>query len=270
MTVRIWPQQVRTRLTLIYALLFLIGGSALLGLTYGLVAASLPAKSGIYPKPILSRADYITLCKTSPLPVKQPAKAGVSPVQVHPAPNPKVNQLCQQAYAAGLSAGSSDQRDRALHSLLIYSLAGLGVMTIASAGAGWVVAGRILRPVRVITETARRASEQHLGERIALSGASDELKELADTFDDMLERLDRAFAAQRRFVADASHELRTPLTLMRTAIDVTLAKPGRTPDQLEAMATRVRGTVERAQDMVDALLTLAVSPLIPCGDDARA
>ena len=84
-----------------------------------------------------------------------------------------------------------------------------------------MVAGRVLRPVRAITETARRASEQHLGERIALTGAQDELKELADTFDEMLERLDRAFSAQRRFVADASHELRTPLTVMRTAIDVT-------------------------------------------------
>ena len=98
-------------------------------------------------------------------------------------------------------------------------------MTVASGGLGWFMSGRVLRPVRVITETARRASEQHLGERLGLTGATDELKELADTFDDMLERLDAAFAAQRRFVANASHELRTPLTVMRTAIDVTLAKP---------------------------------------------
>ena len=111
-------------------------------------------------------------------------------------------------------------RQRALHSLLLYSLVGLGVMTVASGGLGWFVSGRVLRPVRAITETARRASDQHLGERLALTGARDELKELADTFDDMLERLDRAFAAQRRFVANASHELRTPLTVMRTAIDV--------------------------------------------------
>ena len=101
-------------------------------------------------------------------------------------------------------------------------------MTVASGGLGWFMSGRVLRPVRVITETARRASEQHLGERLALTGATDELKELADTFDDMLERLDAAFATQRRFVANASHELRTPLTVMRTAIDVTLAKPSPT------------------------------------------
>ncbi|HEX6447855.1 MAG TPA: HAMP domain-containing sensor histidine kinase, partial [Trebonia sp.] len=115
------------------------------------------------------------------------------------------------------------------------------------------------RPVRVITETARRASEQHLGERLALTGARDELKELADTFDDMLERLDAAFATQRRFVANASHELRTPLTMMRTAIDVTLAKPSPTARQLTDMAVRVRRSIDKAESMIEALLTLAVS-----------
>jgi signal transduction histidine kinase len=113
--------------------------------------------------------------------------------------------------------------------------------------------------VRVITGTARRASERHLGERLALTGARDELRELADTFDDMLERLDAAFAAQRRFVANASHELRTPLTVMRTAIDVTLAKPSPTATRLTGMAARVRRHVDQAEAMIEALLTLAVS-----------
>jgi signal transduction histidine kinase len=132
-------------------------------------------------------------------------------------------------------------------------------MTVASGGLGWFMSGRVLRPVRAITQTARRASEQHLGERLALTGATDELKELADTFDDMLERLDAAFATQRRFVANASHELRTPLTVMRTAIDVTLAKPSPTARQLTDMAVRVRRSIDRAETMVEALLTLAVS-----------
>jgi signal transduction histidine kinase len=140
-------------------------------------------------------------------------------------------------------------------------------MTLASGGAGWVVSGRVLRPVRAITETARRASEQHLGERLAMTGARDELKELADTFDDMLERLDQAFGSQRRFVANASHELRTPLTVMRTAIDVTLAKPARTPQQLEAMAVRVRRSIDRAEHMISALLTLAVSDQGPASSE---
>ncbi len=157
---------------------------------------------------------------------------------------------CKQvkaAYAAGTAAGLQAQRNRTLSNLLLFSLVGLGVMTVASGGLGWFMSGRVLRPVRVITETARRASEQHLGERLALTGARDELKELADTFDDMLERLDTAFAAQRRFVANASHELRTPLTVMRTAIDVTLAKPSPTARQLTDMAVRVRRSIEQAE-----------------------
>jgi len=121
------------------------------------------------------------------------------------------------------------------------------------------MAGRALRPVSSITAAARRASERHLGERIALQGPRDELKELADTFDQMLERLDGAFAAQRRFVADASHELRTPLTVMRTAIEVTLAKPDRTPEQLEAMAAKVARSASQAEALFEALLTLATS-----------
>jgi signal transduction histidine kinase len=113
--------------------------------------------------------------------------------------------------------------------------------------------------VHAITGAARRASEENLGERLALDGPPDELKELADTYDAMLARLDAAFASQRRFVANASHELRTPLTVMRTAIDVTLAKPGRTPAQLEDMAAEVRGAVDRAEALIEALLTVARS-----------
>jgi len=143
--------------------------------------------------------------------------------------------------------------------MLGFALLGLAVMTAVSGGLGWYMAGRVLRPVQVITETARRASEQHLGERLALTGARDELRELGDTFDDMLERLDTAFATQRRFVANASHELRTPLTVMRTAIDVTLAKPSPTAQQLTDMAVRVRRSIDKAESMIEALLTLAVS-----------
>ena len=185
------------------------------------------------------------------------------------APRPDQGTLdqCKGAFSAGASAGSNTQRQRALHNLLLFSLAGLGTMTLISGGLGWVMSGRVLRPVRVITETARRASEQHLGERLALTGPTDELKELADTFDGMLERLDRAFGTQRRFVGNASHELRTPLTVMRTAIDVTLAKPSRSREQLEDMAIRVRRSIDRAEHMVDALLTLAVSDQGPASSE---
>jgi signal transduction histidine kinase len=184
----------------------------------------------------------------------------------------------QAAYYAGTAAGFQAQRQQELSKLLGITVLGLGIMTVASGGLGWIMSGRVLRPVRAITETARRASEQHLGERLALDGATDELKELADTFDDMLERLDAAFAGQRRFVADASHELRTPLTAMRTAIDVTLAKPSPTTRQLTDMAVRVRRSIGKAESMVEALLTLAVSgqdrlstefcDLATCAEDA--
>jgi len=235
------PRRIRTRLTLLYAALFLAAGSGLLGITYGLVASSLPASS--VSNPGLSSLQLAQL--------RQACKK--------PAPSAQLVGKCKQAFSAGAKAGLADQRQRALHNLLLFSLVGLGAMTIASGGLGWIMAGRVLRPVRAITDAARRASDQHLGERIALTGAADELKELADTFDDMLERLDRAFAAQRRFVANASHELRTPLTIMRTAIDVTLAKPAPTPQQLDDLARRVRRTVGTAEQMIEALLTLADS-----------
>jgi signal transduction histidine kinase len=241
---RLWPQRVRIRLTLLYATLFFVAGSALLGLTYGLVASSLPAQPSSAVATLSTRAldNLMRECKPGPGHVPD-------------------FEACRQAHAyiVGSAAGLQAQREHALRSLLVFSLVGLGVTTVASGGLGWVMSGRVLRPVRVITETARRASEQHLGERLALTGARDELKELADTFDDMLERLDAAFATQRQFVANASHELRTPLTVMRTAIDVTLAKPSPTPRQLTDMAMRVRCSIDRAETMVEALLTLAVS-----------
>jgi signal transduction histidine kinase len=262
---QLWPQKIRTRLTVLYAGLFLVAGCVLLGVTYGLVAASLPTHPSSSVRRPLTHAQYIDLCKKpETVPVKPNPKAGASSSQAANSgkavpPPAKLAALCRSAYLAGAAAGSDQQRQRALSSLLLFSAIGLGAMTVLSGAAGWFVSGRVLRPVKQITQTARRASEQHLGERIALTGARDELKELADTFDDMLARLDRAFSAQRRFIADASHELRTPLTVMRTAIDVTLAKPARTPEQLESMARRVRASVGRAESMIDALLTLAVS-----------
>jgi signal transduction histidine kinase len=239
---RFWPQRIGPRLTFLFAGLFLLAGSILLGLTYGLVAASLPvAKS----PPGVTKQQQLRVA----LSCNNKARGNLG----------EAKQCEQSAYAAGVGVGSTDQRDRALHSLLTYSLLGLGALTCASGGLGWLVSRRVLAPVRTITETAQRASQAHLGERLALTGPQDELRELADTFDDMLDRLDRAFTAQRQFVANASHELRTPLTVMRTAIDVTLAKPDVRKQQLVDMAERVRRSIDKAQQMVEALLTLALS-----------
>jgi signal transduction histidine kinase len=130
--------------------------------------------------------------------------------------------------------------------------------------AGWIAAGRILRPVHRLTAAARAASEQNLSQRIALQGPRDELRELADTFDTMLERLDRAFTSQRQFIANASHELRTPLTVMRTAMDVVLAKPEPTRGELVSMAADVRQAADHSERLIEALLVLARN------DQARA
>ena len=252
---RLWPQKVRTRLTLLYAMLSFAAGLALLGLTYGILASSLPTSP---PASLTTSSQELNLlhqaCKTAGYASKG---KGLPPEAI-----PQNLTECKQAQTAiyaGTAVGFQAQRQQALGNLLRSALIGLGLITVASGGLGWFMSGRVLRPVRVITQTARRATGQHLGERLALSGARDELKELADTFDDMLERLDAAFATQRRFVANASHELRTPLTVMRTAIDVTLAKPSPTARQLTDIAVGVRRSIDRAESMIEAMLTLAVS-----------
>ena len=254
---RLWPQKIRTRLTLIYAALFFAAGAALLTLTYGLVASNLPTQPSAAVAPVSSQELHALSRECAMLggPPKKPQGEPTNAVLK----SLSGCKAAEGAYQAGTAAGMQALRQNTLAKLLWFWLLGLGVMTVASGGLGWFMSGRVLRPVRVITETARRASEQHLGERLALTGATDELKELADTFDDMLERLDAAFATQRRFVANASHELRTPLTVMRTAIDVTLAKPSPTARQLTDMAVRVRRSIDRAEGMVEALLLLAVS-----------
>jgi signal transduction histidine kinase len=139
--------------------------------------------------------------------------------------------------------------------------AGLVFAVIAAAGvaAAYVLAGRALQPVSRVTSTARRLSEETLDQRISLDGPQDELKELADTFDAMLARLDAAFDSQRRFVANASHELRTPLSVIRTEVDVTLGDPGASTAELRTMGEVVREASIRADRLVDALLVLARS-----------
>jgi signal transduction histidine kinase len=146
-----------------------------------------------------------------------------------------------------------------LHQLFIEYLAALLAVTMASVATGYLLAGRALRPLRDITATARRVSGENLGERIALQGPADELRELADTFDGMLARLDAAFASQRHFVANASHELRTPLAIIRTEVDVTLADSDATAAELREMGEAVRETVDRCERLIGGLLMLARS-----------
>lgn len=240
---RLWPRRVRTRLAVTYAVLILAAGVVLLALTYVLVVAVfVPSGTGA-PKhlsPALQR--ILGLCKPAPT-------------------SPTLIAECKRATDAS-GTGVKDRGDF-LAGLATASIIGLGVLLIVSVGLGWLLSGRAVRPVRSITDAARRASELQLGQRLALIGPDDEFKQLADTFDLMLERLDAAFTSQKRFVANAAHELRTPLTAMRAAIEVTLAKPERTPEQLEAMAERVKRSAERAEATIEALLTLATTEIGP-------
>jgi signal transduction histidine kinase len=154
---------------------------------------------------------------------------------------------------------SASITDSTLHHLLVLYVISLVVITAVAVITGWLLAGRALAPLREITATARRVSGENLGERIALHGPDDELKELADTFDGMLARLDGAFASQRHFVANASHELRTPLAIMRTEVDVALADPGASVGELRAMGEAIRETVDRCERLIASLLLLARS-----------
>ncbi|GAA4253571.1 sensor histidine kinase [Dactylosporangium darangshiense] len=135
----------------------------------------------------------------------------------------------------------------------------LAIMTLLVVAASWVLAGRMLRPVRTLTATTRRISQDRLHLRIALAGPRNELKEMADTFDEMVARLEAAFASQRRFVGDVSHELRTPLAIVRTSAEVLLSKPETTTAQWRDMAGRVLIATGRAERLLDGLLALARS-----------
>ncbi len=231
----------RARLTLLYTSLFAVGGAALVSITYLLVAHTLDS----------------TTPGTTPPSIRPALESCLRAASRHGGISADVMRKCADVYASGVHAGAAAQRDTTLTHLLIYSLFTLVCVILLAAVAGWIVAGRMLRPVRRITAAAREASEQNLSHRIALQGPRDELRELADTFDTMLERLDRAFTSQRQFIANASHELRTPLTLMRTAIDVVLAKPEPTRDELVSMAADVRQAVDHSQRLIEVLLILA-------------
>ncbi|WP_205125879.1 sensor histidine kinase [Plantibacter flavus] len=139
-------------------------------------------------------------------------------------------------------------------SLINYSMLALIAMAVIGTGVGWIVAGRVLRPLRDLNAAVRAAAEGSLDHRIAMTGRRDEFRELADRFDDMLARLEQSFLTQKRFAANASHELRTPLATMKMLIEVAQADPeGRDVDRA---LRRLHETNERGIAIVEALLQL--------------
>jgi signal transduction histidine kinase len=221
---------VRLRLTGMFAILFVLAGAALLAIASGLV---------------VGRSSSVA--------------AGVQPVATGQSLQSQLAQDERQIHAleTQLSTGTGPGQPSLSHQLFLASLMALGIMAVVAGVLGWVLAGRALRPLRIITATARRISEDNLDERLAFGGPQDELKDLADTIDGLLERLEGAFAAQRRFVANASHELRTPLATMRASLDVAMAKPEPPPVQTVMLANRLRTELDRVDELLEGFLVLA-------------
>jgi signal transduction histidine kinase len=236
---------IRLRLTLVYGGMFLAAGALLLALNYALVQRSLYRETG----PVGMRIGPG---------VVGPETGAIDFVRPAPAPGQLVVSN-GQALDEVLRRFEDELRDKALHELVVQSSLALALMALASVGLGWLLAGRVLRPIQDMTATARRLSDTNLHERLALVGPEDELKELGDTFDGMLGRLESSFESQRRFVANASHELRTPLAIQRAVVDVALADPDTSPEELRAMAVSVRDAVDRSESLIDGLLVLARS-----------
>jgi signal transduction histidine kinase len=238
-----WPRwTARLRLTLWYGALFVLAGLVLVATSYLLVRQRLmPPGAGVAGKVVCVQPGG---CQ--PLPFGAGA----------PAPDPNRSIVITGGQITTFKAAVLSD---AMRTFLQTMLGVLALTALGSLGLGWVVAGRVLRPLQRITATAQRLSERTLHQRIALQGPDDELKELADTFDQMLGRLDAAFDSQRRFAANASHELRTPLAISRTEVDVALADSDTSPTELRAMAERVRDATERSERLIEGLLTLARS-----------
>ncbi len=231
---------VRVRLTLLYTGLFAVCGAIVVAVSYTLVA-HLPTQG---------QGQQDSSRDTVPADIAAQCQAE------HPGVHPDKN-LIAQCISYLEQQGAQGQRALTLSHLLQYSLITIAVVIALAAVLGWIFSGRALRPVHQIAAAARAASERNLSARVALTGPRDELRELAETFDEMLGRLQAAFEGQQRFIANASHELRTPLAVMRATIDVVLGNPDSTPDDLRGMGADMRAAVDHAEHLIGALLILA-------------
>ncbi|MFI8826740.1 sensor histidine kinase [Streptomyces sp. NPDC053431] len=226
---------IRIRLTLLYGGMFLIAGILLLAIIYLFTAQALRDS-------------------TSELPFKVVTGTVTATTDWCRLPDKSTGEQLNNAVSMCLR----HQSDLALDDLLRRSLFALLGLSIIAFAFGYAMAGRVLSPLGRITRTARQVAGSDLSRRIELDGPDDEFKELADTFDDMLGRLERAFSAQQRFVANASHELRTPLAINRTLLEVQLSDPG-APVELQQLGKTLLATNERSEQLVEGLLLLARS-----------
>ncbi|MCX4996413.1 HAMP domain-containing sensor histidine kinase [Streptomyces longwoodensis] len=228
---------IRIRLTLLYGGMFLIAGILLLSIIYLLAAQALSTGN----EPLFKIAGGTDIKVTS-----------------DNCPAVTTGNLTLPEFNDAISACVDSQRQVALDHLLSRSLLALLGLAVIAFAFGYAMAGRVLSPLGRITRTARAVAGSDLSRRIELDGPDDELKELADTFDEMLERLQRAFTAQQRFVGNASHELRTPLAINRTLLEVHLSDP-HAPVELQQLGKTLLATNERSEQLVEGLLLLARS-----------
>ena len=220
----------RMRLTLLYAGLIALSGSAVAALII-----------------ILSFPPLVDSTSSSNIDVKTGAT-------ITKKPTTPVDRAAEAAAISGKLAARAELRSQ----MITGSAIAVGALTLLSGGLGWWVAGRVLRPVHLVSNTARRLSEHDLHERIPVSGPDDEMRELAETFNGMLARLQRSFDAHGRFAANASHELRAPMTTQRTLVEVAAGTPGASAD-LRELADALRPVLGRQERLVDGLLALAWS-----------
>lgn len=225
----------RTRLTAFYGGLFLIAGIIFLALNYVLVANRLPSGE-VVARNVVPRS-YVGDQVSPRFTITAP-------------PDPEALRL--------LDKSIDEYRTSTLSTLLVQSMVALVIVTLAAALFGWFVAARALRPLHAVTSTARKLGAADLHQRINLDGPADELKELADTFDEMLARLSKSFTGQKRFVANASHELRTPLAEQRTLVEVAMAHPEVSP-QVTALGTALLAANKDSEALIAGLLVLARS-----------
>jgi signal transduction histidine kinase len=238
---------IRLRLAVLYGSLFFLSGAALLGVTYAAVARTHGAYSQAFPAPEFKRELRAAPPGTAP--------GGLA------GPPEKEEQALHASPAGGAAVRVFDpgQHGADVRVLAFVSVIALIAMAAISMGLGWLVAGRVLRPLRTITGAAREISATDLHRRLALAGPDDEFKELGDTFDGLLGRLDSSFQAQRQFVANASHELRTPLARLKTLAQVALADPNASVESLRAAHGRVLASEQQLEQLIEALLSLASS-----------
>jgi signal transduction histidine kinase len=230
---------VRLRMTLLYGGLFLASGAALLLITYFLVRHAVDNQ----------RLKGFSSAPGSVIQTEAPQDAP-------PMPGLHGVQLSFMSLSDQAAAAVERNKAAVIRELLVQSGIALALMSVISVVLGWIVAGRILSRLRTITTAARDISATNLHQRLALDGPGDELKELGDTFDGLLGRLEASFQAQRRFVANASHELRTPLARQRALGQVALSDPDATVESLRAAHERILAAGTQQERLIEALLTL--------------